>query len=106
MHRVALNSRQPESCELLRQILFLEPQAEYTLHWEARTNGLPSPTGIEWRIAGAHGAVPAGAELSAGELEFTAASDLVPLTLNYERPSGEPRAEGSVELWHVRVEKK
>jgi len=106
MHRVALNSRQPESCELLRQILSLEPQTAYTLYWEARTNGLASPTGIEWRIAGSSGTIPAGSEVASGELAFTAASDLVPLTLNYERPSGEPRAEGSVELWHVRVERR
>jgi len=106
MHRVALNSRQPQSCELLRQVLSLEPQTAYTLHWEARTNGIGSPTGIEWRISGASAAIPAGSEAASGELDFTAASDLVPLSLNYDRPPGEPRAEGSVELWHVRVERR
>jgi len=106
MHRVALNGRQGESCELLRQIVVLEPQADYTLRWEARTDGLASPTGIEWRIAGAKGAIPASPGGAEGELEFTATSDLAPLTLYYERPSGEPRAEGSVELWHVRIEKR
>jgi hypothetical protein len=106
MHRVTLNSRQPESCELLRQILLLEPQAEYTLLWESRTNGLSSPTGVEWRIAGVSGEIPAASDGTAGEVDFKAASELVPLTLNYLRPSGEPRAEGSVELWHVRVQRR
>ena len=106
MHRIALNGSQPESCELLRQILILEPQAGYTLHWQARTNGLSSPTGIEWRIAGASAAVPASPSGAEGELDFTAPAELVPLVLYYTRPSGEPRAEGSVELWHVTIEKR
>jgi hypothetical protein len=106
MHRVALSGRQPESCELLRQVLVLEPRASYTLYWEARTNGLASPTGIGWRIAGVSGAIPASPSGAEGELDFTASSELVPLILHYERPSGEPRAEGSVELWHVRIDRR
>jgi len=47
--------------------------------------------------------VPASENGSAGELAFTAASDLETLTLAYERPPGEARAEGSVELWNVTV---
>lgn len=106
MHRVALNGRQPQACELLRQVLILEAGASYTLHWEARTNGIASPTGVEWRIAGASGIIAGTADATSGDLSITAPSELVPLTLNYGRPSGEPRAEGSVELWHVRIERR
>ncbi len=94
-HRIAFDGHQPESCELLRQITLLEPGRRYTLHWESRLNGLKSPTGIEWRIGTAH------APIDGTELSFTAPAQLAPLTLNYSRPLGEARAEGSVELWSV-----
>ena len=51
-HRIRFSGQQPESCELLRQVLGgLRPGAAYTLHWETRTQGIASPTGFEWRIA-------------------------------------------------------
>jgi tetratricopeptide (TPR) repeat protein len=93
--RISFDARQPESCELLRQTLLLETGRRYTLHWESRTNGLSSPTGIEWRIAGAR------ASIDSTGLSFTAPARLVELTLNYDRPRGEARGEGSVELWGV-----
>ncbi len=93
--RISFDGRQPASCELLRQTVLLEPGRRYTLHWQSRLNGLKSPTGIEWRIAGSHAAID-GAELS-----FTATDRLSELTLNYSRPLGQARAEGSVELWSV-----
>jgi hypothetical protein len=93
--RISFDGRQPESCEMLRQMILLEPGRRYTLHWESRLNGLKSPTGIEWKIAGTHAAID-GAELS-----FTATARLTELTLNYSRPLGEARAEGSVELWSI-----
>jgi hypothetical protein len=44
----------------------------------------------------------AGSDWTPGQLVFTATQDA--LTLNYNRPLGEPRAEGSVELRHVTIE--
>ena len=50
-HRIRFNGQQPESCELLRQVVAgLRPGAAYTLHWESRTQGMASPTGLTWRI--------------------------------------------------------
>jgi hypothetical protein len=96
--RITFDGREPESCELLRQMLMLEPGRAYKLRWRVPMSDVNS--GLEWRIAGAH------APLSAGELSFTASSELVPLTLNYDRPQGEPRAEGSIEISSVMVQKK
>ncbi len=49
-HRIMFDGRQPESAALLSQVLLLEARAHYALRWESRTNGLPSPSGVEWRI--------------------------------------------------------
>ena len=39
-HRIRFSGQQPESCELLRQVVGgLRAGAAYTLHWEARTAG-------------------------------------------------------------------
>jgi len=93
--RIAFDGRQPESSELLRQTVLLEPGRRYTLHWESRVNGLKSPTGIEWRIGGTR------AGIDSKELSFIAPGRLADLTLNYDRPLGEARGEGSVELWSI-----
>ena len=93
--RIVFDGRQPASCDPLRQTALLEPGRRYTLHWESRLNGIKSPTGIEWRIAGVR------APVEATELSFTAPARLAALTLHYDRPLGEARAEGSVELWSI-----
>ena len=107
--RIALDGRQPESCALLTQIVNLEPHARYTLRWEARTSGFPAPAGIEWRIADLHANIQATIGPSDapafGSATFIATSELAPLTLFYQRPSGQARAEGRIELSRVFIEK-
>ena len=99
--RIALNGQQPESCELARQIVRLQSGRRYTLRWEARMDGIESPSGIDWSIGGQRGEISTG-DLK-GELAFTASSDLEPLTLTYQRPLGEARAEGSIEIRNVSI---
>jgi len=99
MHRISLSGRQPESCELLRQMVAVKTGARYRLSWDAGTARMESPTGIEWRIADQRAAVGNGH----AEVDFTAPSDLVILKLVYQRPSGQVRAEGDVELWGIAV---
>ena len=93
MHRITLNGSQPESCDLLKRVLHLEPGRRYVVEWQSQ----PDVPGIEWRIADQH------ADLKAGPLEFTAPSEFAPLVLSYRRPQGQVRAEGSLELWNVIV---
>ncbi len=102
-HRVTLSGRQPESCELLKQIVDLKPGARYTLHWEVRTTGLRTPSGLEWRIGDRRATIPSSDEWRSGEIVFVAAAELTPLVLAYQRPEGEARAEGSVEVSRVFV---
>jgi tetratricopeptide (TPR) repeat protein len=97
-HRILLSGKQPESCELLRQFVVLEPGKKYSLRWEARTRGLVSPTGIAWN---GQGRVESAEGWRGGSLDFTGSTPLMPITLVYRRPAGEPRAEGSIEIRNV-----
>ncbi len=97
-HRILFSGKEPESCELLRQFVVLEPGKTYSLRWEARTRGFLSPTGIAWNE---RGLVESAEDWRRGSLEFKAGSALVPIALSYQRPAGEARAEGSLEIRNV-----
>jgi hypothetical protein len=103
--RIALDGRQPESCPLLTQIVNLEPNARYSLRWEARTSGFSAPAGLEWRIADLHANIGSSDAPAFGSGAFVATSELAPLTLFYQRPAGQARAEGFIELSRVMIEK-
>ena len=97
-YRILLSGKQPESCELLRQFVILQPGKVYSLHWEARTQGFASPAGIEWIVGMIHGALEPVQEWRAGSMDFRPEAALVPITLTYHRPTGQARAEGSLEI--------
>src|SRR5579864_4481947 len=103
-HRILLSGKQPESCDLLRQIVAVETGKQYELRWETRTQGIAPPSGIEWSIAGRRAPVAAAEDWQKGAVSFTASADLVPITLLYRRPTGQPRAEGFIELRTVSLE--
>ena len=105
-YRILLSGAQPESCELLRQFVVLEPGKWYLLRWEARTQGIESPAGIGWSIGTARGTVEAAQDWHAARLEFKAGASLMPIVLSYQRPSGQARAEGSVEIGNVSLVEK
>jgi tetratricopeptide (TPR) repeat protein len=99
--RILFSGRQPEACELLRQFVVLEAGKRYSLRWEARTRGLGRLTGVEWRAGMAHGVVESADDWRAGSVDFTAGAALMPIALSYQRPTGEVRAEGSMEIRNV-----
>ena len=100
-HRIRFSGQQPESCELLRQVVEGFVPAPYTLHWDARTQGIASPTGLTWQIAGRTGEIAASEDWSTGKLTFTPDSDHAVLVLTYRRPEGQVRTEGYVDLKRV-----
>ena len=100
-HRIQLSGKQLESCDLLRQIVAVDASKQYELHWETRTQGIAPPSGIEWSVAGRRAPVAAADDWRKGDVSFTATADLVPITLVYRRPTGEPRAEGFIEIRSV-----
>jgi hypothetical protein len=101
--RVVLNGRQPESAELLRKILNFRTGARCRLQWEARTQGFGDDSGLEWRISGQRVRLPSDEDWRAGELVFTAQGEIQDLVLAYQRPIGQPRAEGYVEIRNVSI---
>lgn len=103
-HRILLSGKQPESCDLLRQIVAVERGKQYELRWETRTQGIAPPSGIEWSVAGRLAPVAAVEDWQKGVVSFTAPADLVPITLLYRRPTGQPRAEGFIELRTVSLQ--
>jgi hypothetical protein len=100
-HRIAFSGQQPESCELLRQFLRVRAGRTYVLRWEARTSGFPLRAGLEWRVADQRAPVASREDWMQDEFKFTAPTDWTLLALRYQRPSGEPRAVGYVEVRHV-----
>ena len=101
-HRIRFSGQQPESAELLRQVLGgLRAGAAYTLHWDARTEGIASPTGLEWRISGRVAPITSSEDWSTGQMVFTADSDHPILVLAYRRPEGQVRTQGQVDLKKV-----
>jgi len=103
-HRIRFSGEQPESCELLRQVVRgLRPGVAYTLRWESRTQGMVSPTGLVWRIETNAGEVAAGEDWSAGTMRFTPDSEVATLVLTYRRPAGQVRTEGQLDLRQVSI---
>ena len=109
-YRIAFSGRQPESSELLRQFVVLQPGKVYSLRWEARTQGFASPSGIEWTAGATHGALEPAQDWRSGgldfKMDFKAEAALVPVTLAYRRPTGQARAEGSIEIRAVSLVEK
>jgi hypothetical protein len=102
-HRIAFSGQQPESCSLLEQTLLLASGKRYRLQWEARTAGIRSASGLEWVLGRQGMPLPYTDDWAAGEMTFTATEGFNVLALRYQRPVGESRAEGNVELRHVRL---
>jgi hypothetical protein len=105
-HRILFSGTQSESCELLRQYVVLEPGKWYSLRWEARTQGLDSTTGVQWSVGTARGAIDAAQDWRPGGLEFKAGASLIPIVFGYQRPVGQSRVQGSVEIRNVSLVEK
>jgi hypothetical protein len=101
-HRIRFSGQQLESAELLRQVLGgLRAGVIYTLHWDARTEGIASPTGLEWRISGRVAPIASTEDWATGQMVFSADSDHPILVLTYRRPEGQVRTQGQVDLKKV-----
>lgn len=102
-HRIAVNGQEPESCTLLRQALKTAVGKRYRLTWESRTSGIKAPSGLEWRVSPDRAVIVSSDDWSPGELKFSATQNFSWLDLAYQRPVGESRAEGYVEIRGVRM---
>jgi hypothetical protein len=103
-HRIALSGQEAESCLLLQHTLSIAAGKRYTVRWEARTAGIKHPSGLEWRVAGQHAALVPSEDWTSGEMTIDSADRFPVLELVYQRPVGESRAEGMVELRRLVLE--
>ena len=99
--RIGFSGQQPEGVRLLSQIVLLEPGRRYRLEWSTRTNGLPEVTGLAWTIGDQRFPLAASADEKKDGAAIVVQKRLTPLELWYQRPSGEVRAEGWVEIREV-----
>jgi hypothetical protein len=98
-HRIVFSGKQPESCELLRQYSGVRAGNRYLLRWESRGIG----SGVAWHAGSSSAPLQAGDDWTPGQLSFLATDDSDAVALSYNRPLGEPRAEGSVDLRRVSI---
>ncbi len=113
----SFSGAQAESCVLLEQIVPLAPAVRrYRLSFEYLTAGLPSPTGVLWSLDGQERSLldstrlePSSGWRASPWLEGSAVFShrdvsLSRLRLLYRRDPGTVRAEGRLELRHLRME--
>lgn len=110
---IALDGREPDTCELLAQMLAVAPARRYRLRFRYQSDGIRAGSGVRWRITDVAGReIPsassdlASEQEATGTLRFAAprAASLVRLALTYRRPPGAAKAEGRVALAAVWLE--
>jgi tetratricopeptide (TPR) repeat protein len=97
-HRIEFSGRQPETARLLRQIVLLDPHRRYRLEWSALVHGFPEVTGLSWTLGGQRIPLKPSEDEQNDRAIVAAERRLTPLELWYQRPAGQVRAEGWVEL--------
>jgi tetratricopeptide (TPR) repeat protein len=110
--RITLDGRQPDTCELLAQVLAVVPSRRYRLRFHYQSDGLAIAS-VRWRLADVAGReIPSDSTDLASEVEATGtlrfrsprAASLLRLALTYRRPPGAAKAEGRVTLNAVWLE--
>jgi pentatricopeptide repeat protein len=112
--RFTFSGTQPEWCRLLEQFVSLEPGRTYRMAWETESSDFTDRIGLTWRLHPVGpGGPDAGSGLSSpdlivkganhGEWIFSARNDakLYLITLEFKRPLGQVRAEGSLAIRDV-----
>ena len=111
--RIALDGREPETCDVLEQYLALAPSRKYRLRFRYQTDDIVAGSGLRWRISGVDGSeIPSESADLASEQEtdasvrFTAPATtrLARLALGYRRAPGTTRIEGRVALTAASLE--
>lgn len=93
---VELSGHQDGSAELIRQIIPVLPGRRYRLTFRMASPQIEGPSGLQVRV---------GEQSSATSLQFnSSAAKLLPVIVEYKRPTGHVRAEGTVVLNGFRLE--
>lgn len=112
--RITLSGDEPEHCVLLQQYVPLDRERSYRLQWQAAAQGIEEPSGISWQVHPVGAGTLAGSAAeevlkgSSGIWDFQSSptTDISLLTLEYSRPLGKLRANGSLTLRSVSLQEK
>jgi hypothetical protein len=111
--RFKFSGTQPEACLLIQQLVPLEKGGHYRLTWADDLDQIEGDNGITWQIYTIANGVPMPTGLTSPDLTSVAgspaawnfqaphSSDLFLLSLQYARPLGQVRIEGSLSLRNV-----
>ena len=108
---ITLNGRQPENCDLLSQIVPLDPGRRYEINFEYWTSGVRPDSGLSWKLFAANGIeLPTRSPLLSsdawkpGHVDFTAAAiSFARLALVYRRSAGTVRIDGAIAIRNLRA---
>jgi len=111
---ITLDGHEPETCDLVEQVLALAPGRKYRLRFKYQTDGVVMQSGLRWRLMDvtrrteiATDATDLSSELeTATTVRFTAPSDirLARLVLAYRRAPGTVRIDGRISVSEVALE--
>jgi hypothetical protein len=112
--RITLDGHQPEMCDLVEQILAVEPARQYRLRFRYQTDGIAAQSGLRWRVSDverrkelASDAADLASEQEADarvRFRVPAGVRLARLTLGYRRAPGAARIEGRAAVAGVSLE--
>ncbi len=111
---ITLDGHEPETCDLVEQVLAVAPGSKYRLRFRYQTDSVAAPSGLRWRVTdvAGQGEFESGAtdlaseQQTAGIVRFRvpAGVRLVRLTLAYRRAPGALRIEGRISVCEFRLE--
>ena len=113
--RFSFSGQQPESCEILSQIMPVMPERHYRLIVRYETDGMPLQPGLSWRILdgiggtdllNGTGTLPAsdlGEQEQQYRFDTATGAQTVRLALSYARITGESQTSGSLYLRYVKL---
>jgi hypothetical protein len=115
--RITFSGKQPERCDLLKQLMPVLAGTGYRLYFEYQTTGIKPETGLQWRVfdgwSGAEAPMVsphlASQTWTSATASFTVSKvppnpRVLLLDLTYVRMPGTTRIEGEVRLRNVRLE--
>jgi tetratricopeptide (TPR) repeat protein len=110
---ITLDGHEPETCDVLEQLVAVAPARRYRLRFRYQTDNIATGSGLRWHISTPRGEeIPSeGADLAseqqaAGTMRFTVPPgvQLARLALSYRRTPGKTRIEGRVVLESAALE--
>jgi tetratricopeptide (TPR) repeat protein len=110
VHEIAIDfsGDEPEQCEILQQWIPLGPSRSYHLQWKQQTAGLNNPAGLTWRV---HASTfdlqsPDLLDEQGGgwTLQTPPGANIAILMLEYRRPLGQTKAQGTLQLQSVMLQ--